>query len=704
MLLFRQFAFMTRKTVLVFLLSCSSFLGQSVAPPRTLITQVVSDAQRITLGGNTSPRANAANDRGPVANSMPMQHVWLQLKRPPEQQAALDAYAKEVSDPNSPYFHKWISAAQFGSQFGLNAADVRAVTEWLESQGLKVDGVAGNGTLISFSGSAGQVSQAFHTSIHQLQENGETHFSNTTDPQIPAALAQAVAGIVKLNNFMPHPLHSIVAGAKPNFSDGTGNFIVVPQDLATIYNFNPLFRAGYTGKGQTIVAIEDSDVYSASDWAQFRKLFGLTRPYGYGSFGEIHPSSAALACDDPGVNGDDLEASVDAQWASAAAPNANIVLASCANTDQFGGFIAMQNLLDSATPPAIISISFGGAENQQTDSENAYINALYQQAVVEGVSVFVAAGDAGADNNTDDRKADVATHGISANAFASTIYDVAVGGTDFGDAYLGETGQYWSSTNTPFGGSALSYIPEIPWNGSCGSSLIANYLGFPTPYGANGLCNSSTASQYGLLTVAAGGGAPSSIYAKPYWQSVFGNPADTVRDLPDVSLFAATGTWGHYYGICNVESGESCAQGAFYGVGGTSLSSPVMAGIQALINQKTGDRSGNPNPVLYNLARKEYGSSGNEACDSTRGNAIGADCIFHDVTLGDNDILCRGTIDCFTDGAANGVLSVSSTSFKPAYRAGRGWDFASGLGSVNAYQLVMSWPASPGLSAKAKRP
>ncbi|HEX4167790.1 MAG TPA: protease pro-enzyme activation domain-containing protein, partial [Bryobacteraceae bacterium] len=321
---------MQQKPALIYILSsCFVFSGMAAAQsaPRTLITQIVDESKLITLRGNTSPKAIPSNDRGPVAGSMPLQHLWLQLRRSPEQQAALDAYTEQVSDPNATNYHKWLTAAQFGQQFGLDQADINTISEWLVSQGLKVESVAPNRTLITFSGTAAQVGKAFHTSIHQLTVNGQAHFSNMSDPQIPAALAAAVTGVVKLNNFMPHPLHTMVA-SKPNFSDGVGDFVVTPQDLATIYNFNPLFQAGYTGRGQTVVAIEDSDVYSSSDWTQFRKLFGLTRPYVFGSFSEIHPSSSSLACDDPGVVSGDhsLEAIIDAQWASAAAPNANIVL------------------------------------------------------------------------------------------------------------------------------------------------------------------------------------------------------------------------------------------------------------------------------------------------------------------------------------------------------------------------------------------
>ena len=668
-----------------------------------MITQVVDDSKLVTLPGNTSPKAKTGTDEGPLAADTPLKHLWLQLKRSPERQEALDRLASQVSDPLSPAYHNFLTAAEFSQQFGVSQADIQTVSDWLVSQGLQVEGVAPNRTLIAFSGTAGQIGRAFHAGIHQVTLDGKTRFSNVSDPQIPEALTPAVAGVVKLNNFMPHPMHTAIA-AKPTFTDGTGYYSVTPQDLATIYNFDPLFKAGYTGRGQTIVVIENSNVYSIGDWTQFRKTFGLTRPYGLGSFAQIHPSNTSIGCDDPGANGDDGEAIIDAQWASAAAPNAQVVLASCADTEQFGGFIAMQNLLDSTQPPSIISISYGAAERQTGRAENAFINNLYEQAAVEGVSVFAAAGDSGADANISDRIADVATHGINASSFASTIYNVAVGGTDFADSFLGNNDQYWNATNTPFLGSAKSYIPEIPWNSSCASSLLVEYLGYPAAYGPDGLCNSALAAQDRWVNVTAGSGAPSILYAKPGWQKVFGNPADQVRDLPDVSLFAANGLWGHYYAFCTSEQGHSCVAGSFYGVGGTSLSSPIMAGMQALVNQRTGSRSGNPNPVLYRLGRSEYGSAGSNGCNSSLGTDSDSGCVFHDVTLGDNDVVCSGTVNCFTGGAQYGALSKSSSEFKPAYRAHPGWDFATGLGSVNAYRLVMAWPASPTAQTSTPEP
>ena len=167
------------------------------------------------------------------------------------------------------------------------------------------------------------------------------------------------------------------------------------------------------------------------------------------------PSSGINNCSEPGiVAGDDGEAILDAEWASAAAPSAAIVVAACGNTRiTFGGFIAMQNIVNAAAPPSIISISYGNCEAENGAASNASINALYQQAVAEGISVFVAAGDEGAASCDAGRSS--ATHGIGVSAYASTPYNVAVGGTDFSDTVDGTNGNYWSTTNTSTYGSAF---------------------------------------------------------------------------------------------------------------------------------------------------------------------------------------------------------------------------------------------------------
>jgi len=239
-------------------------------------------------------------------------------------------------------------------------------------------------------------------------------------------------------------------------------------------------------------------------------------------------------------------------------------------------------------------------------------------------------------------------------------------------------------------------------------------LGYSPTYGSTSLCNDPLFGSFFSTTVAGGGGpsacatgAPSTPgvvggtcqgWPKPSWQSLLGNPSDGVRDTPDVSLFAADGLWSHFYIFCwsDTRNGGAACTGdpsGWSGAGGTSFASPIMAGVQALINQKAGGPQGNPNPVYYQLAATEFGPSGSTACDSSNGNTVGNSCIFYDVTLGDMDVDCTGPNCYFADGSV-GVLSTSNSTFSPAYGTNIGWDFATGIGTVNAANLVNNWPAS----------
>ena len=718
-----------------------SALSQSATAGRLLVTSAVDESKMVILAGNTRPEANAQNDRGVVRESLRLEHILLQLKRPADREAALNARIEAMHEPGNPAFHQWLTAERLGLEYGPDPADQAAVENWLKEHGFQVNSLTASGMVIDFSGTSAQVKSAFKTELHTLNVNGAAHIANMQDPQIPAALIGVVAGVTSLNDFRPKaanrgisaaridssskgvaPQTSVSKGASPTDTVNSGTQLVVPDDLHTIYNFTPVYKSGITGKGQTLVVIEDTDVYSTGDWDVFRSTFGLTK-YKQGSFTQVHPGG----CMDPGdVVGNDGEAILDAEYASAAAPNAKIVLASCADSQTtFGGLLAMQSLINQPLPPPIISISYGECESELGAAGNATFNAAYQQAASEGVSVFVAAGDEGAVSC--DAGLQNGVQGITVSGFASTPYNVAVGGTDFGDSYAGINAQYWKKKDNATYGSAKSYIPEIPWNDSCASTLIANSVGYNVPYGPNGFCNSTLGMQ-DFLTTASGSGGPSNCghgspppfhinpspavsgtcqgYAKPNYQSgAFGNPSDGVRDLPDVSLFAANGVWGHYYVFCYSQpaagtGGVPCTgdPASWSGAGGTSFASPIVAGIQALINESTGAPQGNPNYVYYALAKLEYGGTGNNSCNSTLGSGIDGSCTFNDVTEGDIDVPCAAAdnialYNCYRPSAFGtvGVLSVSSSAYEKAYNSQRGWDFATGLGTLNVNNLVTNW-------------
>ena len=702
--------------------------AQSSEPSRPRILQNIDESKLARLAGNTRPEVKTANDRGAVSADLALEHMLLLLHRSPEQERELQSLIEQLHDPRSPNFHQWLTAAQFGERFGVAQQDVEVVSLWLQSHGFRVNVIYPNRMLVDFSGTAEQVRQAFHTEIHQLQVNNVSHIANIRDPQVPEALAPVLAGIVSLHDFKPRPM--VRMHHDYTFSNALAGtvYTVVPADLAKIYNFNPVFSSGITGQGQTIVVVEDTNLYSTSDWDTFRSTFGLSS-YAAPPVSQTHPAppSGPNNCGDPGVNADDGEAALDAEFATAAAPSAAIQVASCSGTSTtFGGLFAIQNLINqSPTPPPIISVSYGECETVNGATANATYYTAFQQAVAEGVSVFVASGDAGAAGC--DQNQSAATNGIAVSGYASTPYNVAVGGTDFGDTYAGSNGSYWNSSNTTNFESARSYVPEIPWNDSCAGALFAGYEGYPVS-GSGSLCNYAggiLSSLLGTTTTAAGSGGPSGCatgapaigniaggtcagYPKPSWQSVAGNPNDSVRDIPDVSLFAANGLWSHYYLFCysdTANGGAACtgAPSGWTGAGGTSFGAPIMAGVQALINQKTGSRQGNPNLTLYSLAATEYGSTGNPSCNSTLGNAASSSCIFYDVTLGDMAVDCTTTPNCFDTADGTGVLSTSNSAYQPAFTATTGWDFATGIGTINVANLVSNWPgsASPNFSLSA---
>ena len=262
--------------------------------------------------------------------------------------------------------------------------------------------------------------------------------------------------------------------------------------------------------------------------------------------------------------------------------------------------------------------------------------------------------------------------------------------------------------NLSTGGSAMSYIPEMPWNDSCANYEIYNYLGYSTGYGASGFCNTSVSTTNDdYLDTGSGSGGPSGCatgtvatsrvvsgtcagYPKPSWQQgIFGNPADGVRDIPDISNFAANGLWGHYVIVCYshiADEGSPCTPGNLVdwaGFGGTSISSPVSAAIQALVNQKWSTKTGNPNPTYYAIANAEFGASGNSNCYSINQpsgrRGLGTSCVFYDITQGDIEVNCIASSDpagCYLDGETNGSTTLGPIGSVTVTNAGSGYTSA----------------------------
>jgi subtilase family serine protease len=703
------------RTVLAMAVTLSGLIvGAASAEPQ--IASAIDENQMITLGGNTRPEVVAGIDRGIVPAFLPLDHMQLQLKRAPADEQTAAAFVESLQDPASPNYHHWLTAEEFGARFGADPADLAMVESWLTSHGFTVNSVAPNRLVIDFSGTATQIAETFHTEIHYLEAQGQLHIANINDPAIPAALAPVIVGVTSLNDFRPR--NKVLR--RPAFTTSNANcnggtcFPVAAGDLQTIYHITPVYQSGITGLGQTIAVAEDSDLFADSDFTNFRHVMGLTANFPNGNLIVTHPAVAGSACSDPGVNADDGETTLDVEWSSAAAPNATIELAACDNTQFLPGvFIVVENLVNGPNPPPIISISFGNCEAENGAAFNAAFTSLYEQAVAEGISVFVATGDLGP---TDCATGGNGTSfGIGVNGWASSQFNVAVGGTDFSDTFSGTNAQFWSNSNSAAFASAKSYVPEMAWNDTCGSTLLAQFFGSTTTtFGTNGFCNSRAGSQF--LALGGGEGGPSGCFTgnpivmgvvsggcrgnpKPSWQQgVLGNPADGVRDIPDVAMFAADGVWNHFYVFCFSDMnnmGAPCTATSnpanWPGAGGTSFATPILAGIQALVNQKMGTRQGNPNPVYYKLAAQEYGTAGNAGCNANLGASVGTACVFNDVTINQDAQPCAPPFDCFDPSGKFGVQSVSDRADAPAFAAHAGWDFPTGLGSVNAANLVANW-------------
>jgi trimeric autotransporter adhesin len=700
--------------VLASVLLCSVSALAQLAAPAVRIVNTIDESQLVTLTHTVHPLANARNDRGAAPDGMQLDRLQLVLQRSPAQEAALRQLITEIDTPGSPSYHQWLTPAQFGTQFGPSGQDISTIETWLGNHGFNVTKVnAGNGTL-EFSGNVAQMREAFHTQIHKYVVHGETHYANANNPQIPAALAPVIGGFTSLNNFRIKSYaeklgkagynpttHQVSQWTWGNTTNGV-YFVLAPADFAVQYDLNPLYAQGINGNGQTIAIVNDSNI-NIDLVNQFRTLFGL----------QPNPPQIVIDGNDPGVDGtndpdgpnyDSSEAYLDVEWSGAVAPYANVDLVIAADTSLESGLIlAAERAVYSNVAP-VVSMSFGTCETD-LGSENAFLSSLWEQAAAQGQTVTVSAGDSGSAGCDDDDSQYYAVSGQAVNGFASTPFNVAVGGTDFyySDYATGgaSIANYWNTTATQLPTASINPakapIQEQPWNDSqFGDNIYSIYTlsddeQTSIAAGSGGASNAAICSStYNVSTGACSGTL--SGYPKPAWQSGTGVPNDTLRDLPDVALFSANGNNETFYPICATDGDcQTSGLGAngivqIYGVGGTSASAPAFAGIMALVNQRYGPQ-GQADTVLYPLA-EQYSAS------------------FHDITVGSNSVPCEisptVTPNCITApsglnytitdptyGAAEEGQIGSGTT--PEYNAGTGYDLASGLGSVDANQLVSNW-------------
>lgn len=504
------------------------------------------------------PLARPEFDQGPVSAETRLSQMMLELKPTSGQQSALDALVRAQQNPRSPLYHHWLTPAEFGARFGVSARNLARVTTWLTKHGFTVNEIPADRRVIVFSGTAGQVLDAFHTEMNRYLVNGVTHIANAQDPQIPAALAGVIGGIVSLHDF--RHVSQIKArrplSAQPEYTAGSTHYIF-PADFAAIYDLNSIYNSGTNGTG-TAIAIAGRSNINVSDVAAFRSLSGLPQA----------APQVTLAGTDPGlVTADQDESTLDVEWSGAVAPEAAVKLVIAASTATTDGVdLAAQYIVNHATAPVVVA-GYGSCEQEMGAAGLAFYNNLWEQAASQGMSVFVASGDAGAAGCSAASSSSGSEAAI--NGMCSSPYATCVGGTEFNEG--SNSAEYWAPANSAGNGSALGYIPEEVWNESA----------------ANG----------GAGLWASGGGV-STVYAQPAWQAgVSGaGEANGMRAVPDVSLAAAD-----HDGYVVAENGS------YWIVSGTSVATPSFAGIMALVIEKMGGTGlGNANVGLYPLVNASH--------------------------------------------------------------------------------------------------
>ena len=406
---------------------------------RARVTQAVDMQNLVTLRGNVHPLARPEYDQGVAPDDLPMERMLLVLQRGADQEASLRQVLDQQQVKSSPYFHLWLTPEQFGKQFGPADADIQAVTDWLASQGFTVKKVAAGRTVIEFSGSAGLVRQALGTEVHKFHVQGQDYWANASDPQIPAALAPVVAGFASLNNFPRHHLNVTppiksrpkrAGKGQPQFTfctDSSDCYLLVgPGDFAKIYNVGPLWTAGTDGTGQTIAVVGETNI-NRQDVVDFRNMFGLP------------PSTSTnpniiLNGPDPGIltDGEETEADLDVEWSGGIAKGATVDFVVSESTESTAGIdLSALYIIDNNLAP-VMSESYGGCEEGLGAAGNDFYSAIWEQAAAQGITVLLGAGDSGSAGCDSVELGEIAAqYGLAVSGFASTPFNVAVGGTDF---------------------------------------------------------------------------------------------------------------------------------------------------------------------------------------------------------------------------------------------------------------------------------
>jgi hypothetical protein len=488
----------------------------------------------------------------------------------PRDRTALAAYAQAVSTPGSSVYRRYLSVAQFAQRFAPGVSAVASVRAALEAEGLHPGPVAANGLSLDVTASAGTMSTAFATSFKRYQvAGGRPAFANTAAPALPASVAGLVQSVIGLDSLQvphpaglakarrprsePHAAATTAPGEGQPCTAGASSGGYTAGEIAGAYGLSDLYADGDGGSGTT-VAVFELEPYSASDIATYQACYGTATPI-----------TNVTVDGGPGTGAGQGEAALDIEDVIGLVPNASILVYSGKNTGT--GAIDTYRAIVSQNRAKVISTSWGLCEPQEGSGASTE-NTLFQEAAVQGQTIFAASGDHGVKDCTS------GAHSTSASVDdpASQPFVTGVGGTSLAALGPPPSETVWNST----------------WNTGSGTASGAGGGGVSVLWGMPSYQSGVAVAQSGVACTGSG---------------------TSCREVPDVSADA------------DIVTGYSIYYNRRWSIfGGTSAAAPTWAALAALANASVaciGKSVGFANPALYQAARSSYATYFN---DVTAGN------------------------------------------------------------------------------------
>ena len=657
----------------------------------------------LASAGAATPAPGASLGYVALANSVPKttdtitgsyssSKMQVEVAVAPRDEAGLNSLLAALYDKNSPQYRHWLTTGQFDARYAPTPAARDAVTKFLSGAGLTVV-QSGSPFLVRATGSSAQIQRTFHTTLNSFKgSHGTSYFANSTPVYVPSAIAGSALGVIGLTNTVREATHinhnhfrnTLRRPAKASSTSGCETGYPTKQQLFALEDNGTGFASGYgagpgcsgltpsqenslysapnlgaKAKGAGVdIAVFELSAYQQSDIAHWAHQFygpNYTPPLVDVNVdgGPLTPQCPVADTCPPDFNGysGDIEVDADIETQLAIAPDVSHLIVYNAPNDFTGqtgldewSAIAKANVADS------VSSSWAVCENDVTAGYAQAENTIFRQMAAQGQSVFGAEGDTGAFSCL---RSD-GTSIVNLLDPPAQPWVTSVGGTSFENFNPGTN----PAPSYPRGG-------EAAWN-------VQNLCSNAGPSAAN----DNRGGFFWCSATGAAGGGSSQYWGMPSYQKGPGviNANTTVgngtthcslaamgtpcREAPDISANAdeftpyaeyCTGNANTPFSVCGTFSASQPVPG-WFGIGGTSLSSPLVSAIVADRDSFHGNRAGNVNAALY----QEYRS--------------GPQFFFHDVTS-------AGHI------ATNNGL----------YPAVPGFDLATGIGTIRMTPFIVGF-------------